>query len=318
MPRITELVGSGRFVVTSELTPPKGLDLAPMLEAARSLAGFVDAFNLTDSHNARMSMAPIGAARRLLDEGIEPILQMTARDRNRIAIQADLLAAAALGVSNVVLMTGDAPAHGDHPDAKAVFDLGSVAIIETVRGLNEGRDLMGNALRGAPDLCIGAVVNPGNPNLDDEMARMAAKVEAGARFFQTQAVFDVAAFERFARRLERFEGVAGGGHRRRHPHQVGADGPLPERERPRDRSAGHLHRGDRGVQGRGCDEHVHRGADHRGDRIALPGGAPDDPRPRGARPRDRRPGRNLRPPAGISRSRGGRDGMRGRDPGGQR
>ena len=207
MPRITELVGSGRFVVTSELTPPKGLDLAPMLEAARSLAGFVDAFNLTDSHNARMSMAPIGAARRLLDEGIEPILQMTARDRNRIALQADMLAAAALGVSNVVLMTGDAPAHGDHPDAKAVFDLGSVAIIEAVRGLNEGRDLMGNALRGAPDLCIGAVVNPGNPNLDDEMARMAAKVEAGARFFQTQAVFDVAAFERFARRLDRFEGV---------------------------------------------------------------------------------------------------------------
>ena len=207
MPRITELVGSGRFVVTSELTPPKGLDLAPMLEAARSLAGFVDAFNLTDSHNARMSMAPIGAARRLLDEGIEPILQMTARDRNRIALQADMLAAAALGVSNVVLMTGDAPAHGDHPDAKAVFDLGSVAIIEAVRGLNEGRDLMGNALRGAPNLCIGAVVNPGNPNLDDEMARMAAKVEAGARFFQTQAVYDVAAFERFARRLDRFEGV---------------------------------------------------------------------------------------------------------------
>ena len=207
MPRITDLVGSGCFVVTSELTPPKGLDLAPMLEAARSLAGFVDAFNLTDSHNARMSMAPIGAARRLLDEGIEPILQMTARDRNRIALQADMLAAAALGVSNVVLMTGDAPAHGDHPDAKAVFDLGSVAIIEAVRGLNEGRDLMGNALRGAPNLCIGAVVNPGNPNLDDEMARMAAKVEAGARFFQTQAVYDVAAFERFARRLDRFEGV---------------------------------------------------------------------------------------------------------------
>ena len=207
MPRITDLVRSGRFVVTSELNPPKGLDLAPMLEAARSLAGFVDAFNLTDSHNARMSMAPIGAARRLLDEGIEPILQMTARDRNRIAIQADLLAAAALGVSNVVLMTGDAPSHGDHPDAKAVFDLGSVEIIETVRGLNEGHDLAGNALRGTPNLCIGGVVNPGNPDLDGEMSRLAAKVEAGARFFQTQAVYDVPAFERFARRLDRFEGL---------------------------------------------------------------------------------------------------------------
>ena len=207
MPRITDLVQSGRFIVTSELTPPKGLDLAPMTETARRLAGFVDAFNLTDSHNARMSMAPIGAARRLLDEGIEPIIQMTARDRNRIAIQADLLAAAALGVSNVVLMTGDAPSHGDHPDAKPVFDLGSVEIIAAARGLNEGRDLAGNALRGQPELCIGAVVNPGNPDLEDEMARMTAKVEAGARFFQTQAVYDVAAFTRFARRLDRFKGL---------------------------------------------------------------------------------------------------------------
>ena len=207
MPRITDLVRSGRFIVTSELTPPKGLDLSPLLESARRLAGVVDAFNLTDSHNARMSMAPIGAARRLLDEGVEPILQMTARDRNRIAIQADLLAAAALGVSNVVLMTGDAPTHGDHPEAKAVFDLGSVEIIEAARRLNEGRDLSGNALRGVPDICIGAVVNPGSADLDGEMVRMAAKVEAGARFFQTQAVYDVSSFERFARRLERFTGL---------------------------------------------------------------------------------------------------------------
>ena len=207
MPRITDLVRSGRFIVTSELTPPKGLDLAPLLDSARGLAGVVDAFNLTDSHNARMSMAPVGAAWRLLEEGIEPIVQMTARDRNRIAIQADLLAAAALGVANVVLMTGDAPSHGDHPEAKAVFDLGSVEIIEAARGLNEGRDLSGNALRGAPDICIGAVVNPGNPDRDGEMARMAAKVEAGARFFQTQAVFDVAGFEHFSRLLDRFAGT---------------------------------------------------------------------------------------------------------------
>ena len=207
MPRITDLVRSGQFVITSELTPPKGLDLEPMLETARRLAGSVDAFNLTDSHNARMSMAPIGAARRLLDEGFEPILQMTARDRNRIAVQSDLLAAAALGVSNVLLMTGDAPSHGDHPEAKAVFDLGSVDIIKAVRGLNEGRDLSGNALRGAPSLCIGAVVNPGNPDLDSEIARMEAKIEAGARFFQTQAVYDVSAYERFARRLDRFDGA---------------------------------------------------------------------------------------------------------------
>lgn len=207
MPKLTDLAESGRFLVTSELNPPKGVDLEPMVAAARRLAGSVDAFNLTDSHNARMSMAPAGAARRLLDAGIEPIVQMTARDRNRIAIQADLLAAAALGVRNVLLMTGDSPANGDHPDAKAVFDLGSADLIAAAQGLADGRDLAGNALKGAPDLCIGAVVNPGNPDLDGELARMADKIEAGARFFQTQAVYDLAAFERFARGLERLGGA---------------------------------------------------------------------------------------------------------------
>ncbi len=207
MPKITELALSGRFLVTSELTPPKGVDLGPLLEAARNLAPYVDAFNLTDSHSARMSMAPIGAARRLLEAGVEPILQMTARDRNRIAIQADLLAAASLGVSNVVLMGGDAPTQGDHPDAKGVFDLGTVEIIAAAQGLNEGRDLAGKALKGTPDLCVGAVVNPGSSDLGKELDRMAAKVEAGARFFQTQAVYDVAAFERFAENLARFAGL---------------------------------------------------------------------------------------------------------------
>lgn len=207
MPQLTDLVASGRFLVTSELNPPKGLDLEPMLATARRLSGFVDAFNLTDSHNARMSMAPIGAAARLLAIGAEPILQMTARDRNRIAIQADLLAAASLGVANVVLMSGDSPANGDHPDAKAVFDLGSAAIIAAARGLNQGADLAGNPLRGAPELCVGAVVNPGSSDLEGEMRRMDAKVEAGARFFQTQAVYDLGGFERFARALERFRGV---------------------------------------------------------------------------------------------------------------
>lgn len=207
MAKITDLIRADRLLVTSELNPPKGLDLEPMLAAARATAGRVDAFNLTDSHSARMSMAPIGAARRLLDAGIEPIVQMTARDRNRIAIQADLLAAAALGVSNVVLMTGDPPSRGDHPDAKAVFDLDSIEIIRAASGLGEGRDLAGNELRGAPELCIGAVVNPGHPDLDAELERMEAKVEAGARFFQTQAVYDIAAFERFAERLDRFRGI---------------------------------------------------------------------------------------------------------------
>ena len=203
MRKIVDLAAGG-FLATTELTPPKGTDVAPLLATAQRLRGAVDAFNLTDSHSARMSLAPLAAARRLLDAGIEPIVQMTARDKNRIAIQADMLAAAALGVSNVTLMTGDAPAHGDHPEAKAVFDLDSSELIAAAQTLNGGRDLAGNALKGAPDLCIGAVVNPGAADLDLELKRMAAKVEAGARFFQTQAIYDVAAFEGFRERLERF------------------------------------------------------------------------------------------------------------------
>ena len=203
MPKISDLA-AGAFLTTTELTPPKGADAAPLLATARSLSAAVDAFNLTDSHNARMSMAPLAAARLLLEAGIEPIVQMTSRDRNRIAIQADLLAAAALGVSNVTLMTGDAPTRGDHPDAKAVFDLNSSELIAAAATLNGGRDIAGAALNGAPNLCIGAVVNPGADDLDVELGRMAAKVEAGARFFQTQAIYDVAAFEAFRERLERF------------------------------------------------------------------------------------------------------------------
>lgn len=202
MRKIVDLAAAG-FLATTELTPPKGADAGPLVAAAERLRGVVAAFNLTDSHSARMSMAPLAAARLLLDVGVEPIVQMTARDRNRIAIQADLLAAAALGVSNVTLMTGDAPAQGDHPDAKAVFDLDSSQLIAAAGALNAGRDLAGHALRGAPDLCVGAVVNPGASDLDVELQRMAVKVEAGAGFFQTQAVYDVAAFEGFRERLER-------------------------------------------------------------------------------------------------------------------
>ena len=170
--------------------------------AAEALRGVVDAFNLTDSHTARMSMAPIAAARLLLDRGLQPILQLTCRDRNRIALQADALAAAALGVRAVLTMTGDHPGGGDHPDAKPVFDIDSTALLRALDALRRGSDMSGAALRGAPDLLLGAVVNPGAPDLDAELHRMRQKIDAGARFFQTQAVYDPAAFERFIRRAE--------------------------------------------------------------------------------------------------------------------
>ena len=196
------LLQSKRFVITTELNPPKGTDLAPLLERAESLRGVVDAFNLTDSHTARMSMSPIAAAHLLLDRGFEPILQITCRDRNRIALQADVLAAAALGIRNIVTMTGDHPGGGDHPDAKPVFDIDSTALLQSLTGLQTGNDMSGAELRGAPELLVGAVVNPGADDLDREIGRMEEKIDAGAAFFQTQAVYDASEFERFMQRVE--------------------------------------------------------------------------------------------------------------------
>ena len=198
----SSLLQSQKFVITTELNPPKGTELAPLLERAESLRGVVDAFNLTDSHTARMSMSPIAAAHLLLDRGFEPILQITCRDRNRIALQADVLAAAALGVRNIVTMTGDHPGGGDHPDAKPVFDIDSTALLQSLTGLQAGSDMSGADLRGAPELLVGAVVNPGARDLDREIGRMEEKIEAGAAFFQTQAVYDASGFERFMRRVE--------------------------------------------------------------------------------------------------------------------
>ena len=192
----------GEFVVTSELTPPKGTSVESLLARARMLSGHVDAFNITDSHAARMAMAPMAVSHLLLDHGVEPIMQITSRDRNRIAIQADLLGAWALGVRNIAFMGGDPPKNGDHPDAKGVFDVVSATIIRAAAGMRGGTDMAGNALDGSPHFCIGAVVNPGANDLDKEIERMVEKRDAGATFFQTQAVYDAGAFERFANRVD--------------------------------------------------------------------------------------------------------------------
>ena len=197
----TALDGDG-FVVTSELTPPKGTSLHSLVARARMLSGHVDAFNITDSHAARMAMAPMAVSHLLLDHGMEPIMQITGRDRNRIAIQADLLGAWALGVRNIAFMGGDPPKNGDHPDAKGVFDVVSASIIRAAAGMSDGTDMAGNALDGSPEFCIGAVVNPGARDLDKEIDRMIEKREAGATFFQTQAVYDPDAFERFVKRVD--------------------------------------------------------------------------------------------------------------------
>ena len=157
----------------------------------------VRAFNVTDSAGANMTMAPIAAAHLMIDRGIEPILQVTGRDRNRIALEGEILAAAALGVRNVLCMSGDPPGRGDHPDAKGVFDLKAETLLEAVTAMNSGKDMYGNELKGTPTLFAGAVANPGADDVDTELARMEDKVRCGASFFQTQAVYDAASFEKF-------------------------------------------------------------------------------------------------------------------------
>lgn len=196
--RFSEILARGDFAVTAELNPPKGADLAPLLARADSLRGSVDAFNLTDSAGANMSMSPIAAAHLMADAGLEAILQITGRDRNRIALQADLLAAAALGVQSVLCMSGDPPGRGDHPDAAGVFDLKAESLLSAVSSLNSGADMYGNPLRGEPPaLFAGAVANPGADDLDRELRRMEEKARLGAAFFQTQGVYDSDALDEF-------------------------------------------------------------------------------------------------------------------------
>src|SRR5690349_1964976 len=177
MTTVADKIIAREFVITSELTPPKGIDLTEVFAKAQSLKGSVDAFNLTESPRARMAIAPSAVARLLLDRDIEPIVQITARDRNRIAIQADILGAAALGVRNFVFMAGDPPANGDHPDAKPVFDLSSNQMLSAGHALAEGRDMAGNPLRGTPTLFLGATANPGAPDLQAEVLNTRRKLD---------------------------------------------------------------------------------------------------------------------------------------------
>ncbi len=197
MGKLKQRIDAGEFIVTCELTPPKGIDLKPLLDKAASLKNHVHAFNLTESHAARMAMDPTAVAHLLLDYGAEPIVQMTSRDKNRIAIQACMLGAAALGVENLVFMGGDPPKNGDHPDAKPVFDLFASQLLDAVNALQSGTDYTGNKLNGTPSFCVGAVFNPGSTNPDVEIENLHRKIEAGASFLQTQAVYDVEEFTRF-------------------------------------------------------------------------------------------------------------------------
>ncbi len=193
-----EKLNAGNFLVTSEIGPPKGIETAHLLEDAELVRGKVDALNVTDLQSSVMRLGSLAVCSLLKQKGFEPIFQMTCRDRNRLALQSDLLSAAALGIENVLLLTGDHTTMGDHPEAKPVFDLDSVQLIQVAKKLQEGFDMKGNKLDGAaPKFCMGAVVNPGADPLEPQIMKMEKKIEAGAEFFQTQAIYDLKVFENF-------------------------------------------------------------------------------------------------------------------------
>jgi methylenetetrahydrofolate reductase (NADPH) len=196
---IRELAEKKDFIVTSELTPPKGIDFNDTLRIAEDMSGHVDAINVTDGQSACMRMGSLALCHLLIEKDIVPVLQLTCRDRNRIALQSELLNGFALGVRNVLCLTGDHVRLGDHPKAKQVFDLDSVSLLWAVQKLNEGVDMEENALKGVPDLCAGAVVNPNASPVEPQLLKMERKIKAGARFFQTQAVFEISKLDPFVR-----------------------------------------------------------------------------------------------------------------------
>lgn len=186
-----------KFVVTGEVGPPKGTDLKEVIEDSLLIKDRVDAINVTDLQSSVMRVGSLAACKLLIDHGIEPIFQMTCRDRNRLALQSDLLSAWVLGVKNVLALTGDHPALGDHPDAQPVFDLDSVLLVKAIQTLNSGKDIKGNELKGKPGFFIGCVVNPGSDNLEAEIIKLKKKIAAGANFIQTQAIYDVGLYRKF-------------------------------------------------------------------------------------------------------------------------
>jgi 5,10-methylenetetrahydrofolate reductase len=188
-----------KFVITSEIGPPKGWQVQHLIEEAKKyLKDKVDAINVTDNQSSVMRFGSLGMCILLKQNGFEPIYQVTCRDRNRIALQSDILTAAAFGIENLLLLTGDHTVLGDHKDAKPVFDLDSVSLIYTVKRLMEGYDLAGNKLEGEPpSFCIGAVVSPEAEPLELHLFKMEKKILAGAEFFQTQLVFNPEKFIKF-------------------------------------------------------------------------------------------------------------------------
>ncbi len=199
-----DALNSGKFAVTAEVGPPKGTDIKEMLHHMDILKGKLDAVNVTDNQSAVMRINSLSVCKIALEKGLEPILQMTCRDRNRIGLQSDLLGASILGIRNVLCMTGDHVTAGDHKGAKPVYDIESVQLLRVVDGLNKGRDMEGNELLGATDFFQGAVVTPEANPIEPQLMKFRKKARAGARFFQTQAIYDIQKFKGFMKHAREF------------------------------------------------------------------------------------------------------------------
>jgi methylenetetrahydrofolate reductase (NADPH) len=197
---------SGKFAITCEVGPLKGTDIHEVEENAELLKNKVDAANVTDQQSSVMRLGSMVTSSILIKHGLDPIFQMTCRDRNRIALQSDLLSAWVLGIKNVLSITGDLPSLGDHPEAKGVYDLDSVTLLQAIKRLNEGFDMSNNELKGKPDFFAGAVVKVESnteASMELQIAKLEKKVAAGARFIQTQAVYDANNFTKFMKRVEK-------------------------------------------------------------------------------------------------------------------
>lgn len=199
------------FTVTAEICPPRGTAVDSFIEKARLLKGKIAAANVTDNQRAVMRLSSLACSVLLLREGMEPVFQMTCRDRNRLALQSDILGAWVLGVRNILALTGDHVSFGDHREAKAVYDLDSVQLVRAIDTLNHGRNLKERELLGGTGFFLGAVVAPEAEPFEPEWIKFKKKIEAGARFFQTQAIFDMERFKRFFEDGERLGAKVLGG-----------------------------------------------------------------------------------------------------------
>ncbi len=215
MKTFKEAFEAGEFLITAEAGPPKGTDVTEMLHNARSLKGKVHAVNVTDNQSSVMRLGSLAGSHLLINEGLDPIFQLTCRDRNRLALQSDLLSAHVLGIRSVLSLTGDHVMAGDHPETKPVFDIDSVQLLQIIERLNRGRDLStkgpkgkvledGIELKGKTDLFPGSTVTPEADPLGPQLIKFEKKVKAGAKFFQTQAVYNVEKFKFFMEHARKF------------------------------------------------------------------------------------------------------------------